>query len=191
MPDAIALLEFDSVASGLSALNTLVKRAPVSVLEANLVEPGKYLILFVGGVAEVQESVGSVVENHDEALLSQLFLPGVHPALVAGLRGHEDHATPDTVGVVEGHDVSGTLAACDRVIKDTMVSLSGIRVAVGLGGRAYFVVAGLQHDVEEALLVATAILQDRDVFFRAECICRPHDEMVPWLLRKPPFQLGR
>ena len=54
MADALALLAYDSVATGLSALDTLVKEAPVTVLEANLVEPGRFLILFVGGVAEAE-----------------------------------------------------------------------------------------------------------------------------------------
>ena len=57
MADALAHLELDGVATGLRALDTLVKRAPVDVLEANLVEPGKYLILLAGGVAEVEECV--------------------------------------------------------------------------------------------------------------------------------------
>ena len=67
MADALALLELDSVASGLAAVDTLVKRAPVEVLEANLVEPGRFLVLLAGGVAEVEESVSAVVESHADA----------------------------------------------------------------------------------------------------------------------------
>ena len=190
MTDALALIELDSVAGGLSALDVLVKRAAVTVLEANLVEPGKFLILFVGGVAEVEESHSAVLEHFDEQLVSQLFLPMAHPRLVAGLRGEEDRNPPDTLGVVEGLDVATTLQAADRALKDAAVVLCGIRVAVGLGGRAYFVVSGQQHDVEASVAAAKAKLEENGRLHRIEVIARPHDEMVAWLLRPAPFQVG-
>jgi microcompartment protein CcmL/EutN len=189
MAEALALLELDSVAAGLRAVDTLVKRAPVEVLEANIVEPGKYLILITGGVAEVDESVSAVDEMHGDALSARMVLPGVHGALVDGLRGKQNKEVLDSVGVIEGTDIAGTLEACDRALKDAAVVLSGVRVAVGLGGRAYFVVAGLQHDVEAAIEAARTVLEDRGTLHRTECISRPHGEMLPWLLRKPPFQL--
>jgi microcompartment protein CcmL/EutN len=116
MNDALALLELDSVAGGLSALNVLVKRAPVEVFEANLVEPGKFLIMFSGGVAEVEESHAVVLERFGEQLLSEMYLPMVHPALIDGLRGAENRDAPDTLGVVEGSDVASTLKAADRAL---------------------------------------------------------------------------
>jgi microcompartment protein CcmL/EutN len=190
MADALALLELDSVASGLAAVDTLVKRAPVDVLEANLIEPGRFLILFAGGVAEVEESAAAVAEHHSDALQSQMFLPLVHPGLLSGLHGELHTGELDTLGVVEGTDVAGTLQAADRSLKEADVVLAGIRLAIGLGGRAYYVVAGEQNSVEAALEAGQAILTDRGTLYRIECIRRPHAEMVPWLLRPPPFHLG-
>ena len=190
MADALALLAYDSVASGLSALDALVKEAPVTVLEANLVEPGRFLILFVGGVAEAEASHRIATERHGAALLAEIFLPMVHPALVAGLAGEEDRSPPDTLGVVEGTTVAHTLVAADRALKDASVRLAGIRVAVGLGGRAFFVVHGEQHDVEASVAAGTAVLEATGTLHRTEIIARPHVEMVPWLLRAAPFKLG-
>jgi microcompartment protein CcmL/EutN len=190
MNDALALLELDSVAGGLSALNVLVKRAPVEVFEANLVEPGKFLIMFSGGVAEVEESHAVVLERFGEQLLSEMYLPMVHPALVDGLRGVENREAPDTLGVVEGSDVASTLKAADRALKDASVVLCGLRVAVALGGRAYFVVAGEQHDVEASVASAKNVLDEQERLHRVEVILRPHEEMVAWLLRPAPFRVG-
>ncbi len=53
---AIALIEFGSIAAGMFAADKMVKRAPVELLHAGTVQPGKYLILVGGGTAEVQES---------------------------------------------------------------------------------------------------------------------------------------
>jgi microcompartment protein CcmL/EutN len=187
---ALALLEVDSIALGLSALDALVKRAPVEVLEANLVEPGRFLVLFGGGVAEVEESQAAALEIAGEGAVDSMLLPQVHPELLAGLRGHERLGSADgldTLGVVEGTHVSATLRAADRALKDAAVSLTGLRVTGGLGGRAYFLVHGPQHDVEAALAVAGEQLEAAGRLHRIECIPRPHDEMVAWLLRPTPF----
>jgi microcompartment protein CcmL/EutN len=190
--DAVALLEFESVAGGLRALDALVKKAPVTVLEANLVEPGRFLVMFCGGVAEVDESYREAVAVGEGQVVDQMFLPHVHPILVAALRGQDDVRTADeldTLGVVEGQRVASTLEACDRALKDAGVALTGVRVAGGLGGRAYFLVHGAQHDVQAALDIAGIVLDDAGHRHRIECIPRPHAEMVAWLLRPAPFSL--
>jgi len=190
MSNALALLEFDSVASGLRALDILVKEAPIEVLEANLVEPGKFLVLYVGGVAEVESSHTAVLDQFQISLRAQMLLPMVHSALVAGLQGADDRQSPKALGVIEGADVANTLVAADRSLKDADVHLVGIRVAVGLGGRAYYVLRGALHDVEAGVEVGTTILKAADRLHRTEVIARPHDEMVPWLLRPAPFSVG-
>ena len=190
MADALALVEIDSVARGLSALDALVKKAPVEVLEANLIEPGRFLILFAGGVAEVDESLREALARCEDAVVDQLFLPMAHPAIVAGLRGRmvlKGADDLDSLGVVEGRRVAGTLEAADRSLKDADVTLAGVRVSGGLGGRAYYVVFGAQHDVEAALDAGASVLSARGSLHRVERIARPHAEMVRWLLRPPPF----
>ena len=44
MQPAIALIEFESIAIGMRAGDTMVKRAPVEVTYAGTVHPGKYLV---------------------------------------------------------------------------------------------------------------------------------------------------
>ena len=159
MADALALLAYDSVAAGLSALDALVKEAPVTVLEANLVEPGRFHSLFVGGVAEAEASHRVATERHGAALLAEIFSSlwcTQHWWRAWRVR---TEAHPDTLGVVEGTTVAHTLVAADRALKDASVRLAGIRVAVGLGGRAFFVVHGEQHDVEASVAAGSAVLE--------------------------------
>jgi microcompartment protein CcmL/EutN len=190
-PDALALIELDAVARGLRVVDAMVKKAPVRVLEANLIEPGRFLILFSGGVAEVDEAFTEGLAIGEGCVLSQMMLPLVHPSVLAGLRGAELREGPDALdclGVVEGAAVAPVLVACDRALKDADVRLVGLRVAGGLGGRAYFVLAGAQHDVEAALEAAEGALGP--ALHRLERIPRPHADMVPWLLRPAPFRVG-
>jgi len=191
--DALALVEVDAVASGLRTLDALVKRAEVHVLEANLVEPGRFLILFDGGVAEVEEAFDAALEQGGDAIVGRMKLPFAHPHLLRGLRGHENKAGADaldTLGVIEGTAVAAVLEACDRSLKEADVTLTGVRVAGALGGRAFYVVHGAQHDVEAAIEAGTAVLERHDRLHRTERIARPHPDMVPWLLRPAPFRLS-
>jgi len=187
--DALALIELDSVARGLRSLDAMVKRSPVHVLEANLVEPGKYLILFAGGVAEVEEAYAEGVEVGCDAVVDELMLPFVHRDLLPGLAGRLEVDDPDTLAVIESTAVASCLLACDRALKDAAVRLAGLRITPALGGRAYFVVHGVQHDVEAALEVSTGILEARGQLHRIEVIRRPHADFLPHLLRPAPFSI--
>ncbi|MCB9746455.1 MAG: BMC domain-containing protein [Alphaproteobacteria bacterium] len=187
--DALALVELDSIARGYRVVDALVKRAPVALLEANLVEPGKYLILFAGGVAEVEEALEAALEVAEDSRLDQLMLPRVHEAVVPALRGAVQVEEPDTVGVVEARTVASALEACDRALKDADVTLAGLRLTPGLGGRAFFVVHGLQHDVEASLEAAGAVLARREALHRMELIPRPHADFLAVLLRPAPFSV--
>ncbi|MEC8191717.1 MAG: BMC domain-containing protein [Myxococcota bacterium] len=188
--EALSLLELDGVAAGLAAVDVMVKQAKVEVIEANLVEPGTFVVLVGGGVAEVEESHRRALDAFGAAITSELFLPMVHPALMSGLRGVERREALETIGIVEGIDIASTLQGADRALKDARVELVGVRVAVGLGGRAYFLLTGPHHDVEAALGAARSVLESRGRLHRTECIARPHPEMIAWLLRPAPFQVG-
>ena len=188
--EALSLIEFASLARGLSALDALVKKAPVEILEANLVEPGKFLVLFAGGVAEVEESHAEALSVGDDEVLGAMLLPFAHPSLLAGLRGAVVRLSADeldSLGVIEGEAIAGTLHAADRALKNADVTLAGLLITGGLGGRAYFIVYGAQNDVEAAIEAAERVLGE--AVHRTERIARPHPEMVAWLLRPAPFNL--
>jgi microcompartment protein CcmL/EutN len=187
--DALGLVELDSIARGYAVLDAMVKQSPVVVLEANLVEPGKYLILFAGAVAEVEEAYNKAVSVAGDTCVDRLMLPLVHPDVLSGLAGRVQAGNPDTVGVVEGNAVSGTLLACDRALKDADVALAGLRITPGLGGKAYFVLSGAQHDVQAGLETARDVLSQAGQLIRVECIAAPHPDFLGMVLRPAPFKL--
>ena len=55
-PPALAVLEIASIARGLTVADALVKRAPVRILRADPITPGKYLLVFAGGEEEIEEA---------------------------------------------------------------------------------------------------------------------------------------
>ena len=185
--DALALLELSSVARGYRTLDALLKEAPVTIVEANLIEPGRFLILYGGGVAEVDAAQRVGREVAGESLVDEVLLPGADPRLWPAIAGVFDTGEFDTIGVVEGASVAAVLEACDRAIKNASVALTGLRIERGLGGKAFFVVDGEQFDVEAAVEVAAGVLAGRGRLVRAEIIARPHPDFLVHVLRPAPF----
>ena len=80
--EAVALVEIASIARGYVTLDQLAKRAEVVVHEARPVTPGKFIILFAGDVAPVQESLEAAREVAQSSLIDELLLPYAHRDLL-------------------------------------------------------------------------------------------------------------
>ena len=82
----------------------------------------------------------------------------------------------DSVGIVELHTVAATIRAADVALKAAQVRLTQFHVAIGIGGKGWFTLAGEQHDVEAALEAAGAAVQ-APLLVATELIQRPSAEL--------------
>lgn len=185
--DSLALLELDSIARGYRTLDAMVKESPVTIVEANLVEPGRFLILFGGGVAEVELAYTRGLEVGADDVRDRVLLPGVHPRIWACIRGEEQCGEPDAIGIVEASGVAAVIEAGDASVKFADVELCGLRFTPALGGKGYYVVNGRQADVEAAVATGIEMLNIRRRLVRAEIVPRAHPEFLAHLLRRAPF----
>jgi microcompartment protein CcmL/EutN len=185
---ALAIVEIGSVATGLSALDALTKRATVTIRGAGVVEPGRYILLFAGDLAEVEEAWDAAIFVAAGQLGDRELIPDVREVVLAALAGARVLGDADCVGVIEGRSIAGTVLAADRAVKDARVVLAGIRLQPGLGGRAYLVVTGLQHDVEAAVDAGRAALGERA--HRTEVIARPTAQLLAALLAPGALSVG-
>jgi microcompartment protein CcmL/EutN len=151
---AIALVELESIARGFVVADQLVKRAEVTVVLAEPLSPGKYLLLFHGGVAEVEESFKAATETAGPRLLDSLFLTQAASGLMDGLEGRFAESWGDSVGIVETQTVAAALLACDSSLKRAGVQLKRLHLARGIGGKGYFVVTGSLDQTQSALEAA-------------------------------------
>lgn len=172
---ALALLEFSSIAAGIEAGDAMVKRAPVSTIQSGTVQPGHYLVLVAGDVASVEEAVAAGRETGQAALRDTLFLPNVHPAVVAALSGQRQIAAEDALGIIETQTVASAIQAADAGVKGAEVSLLQLRLADGLGGKGLVFFHGLVADVETAVALSAAIARTQLV--RQMVIPQLHAEM--------------
>ena len=72
MYEALALLELDSVATGLATIDALTKRAEVVVMSAGVVEPGRFLILLTAPLGDLEEAYAAACSRAGGALLQYL-----------------------------------------------------------------------------------------------------------------------
>ena len=172
---ALGLVEVTSIARGVVVLDAMVKRAPVTVLDAWTASPGKYLVLVAGEVAEVEEAMGAGVGAAAEHLLDQTFLPHPHEALLPAVSGEAEPAGDASVAVVETAAAATAIRAADAALKAAEVRLVELRLATGLGGKAYFVLAGALHWVEAAA-EAAAEACGRGRLVGVELIANPHSD---------------
>ncbi|MGD8584700.1 MAG: BMC domain-containing protein [Chloroflexota bacterium] len=172
---ALALLEFDSIALGIKAGDAMVKRAPVATIQSGTVQPGNYLVMVTGDVAPVEEAVAAGQEVGQGALRDTVFLPNVHPGVIAGIGGGRKLEEDDALGVVETKTVAAAIHAADAGLKGAEVTLWQLRLADGLGGKGIVLFAGLVADVEAAVEIAVGRVREQLV--RDVIIPQLHDEM--------------
>lgn len=172
---AVALLEFNSIASGIEAGDAMVKRAPVDRIVSGTVQPGHYLILVSGEVSPVEEALRAGEETGSADLRDTLFLPNVHPFVVTALAGELTIQPADALGVVETTTVASAILAADAGVKGAEVNLLQLRLADGLGGKGLVLFTGLVADVEAAVEIGSAIADEQ--LLRQVIISQLHDEM--------------
>lgn len=186
MEPALVLFEFESIALGIRAGNVMAKRAPLRALHCGTVQPGKYLVLAAGEVAEVEEAMAAAKESVAEGIVAEIFLPSVHPQLVRGVCGARREPEGDAVGVVETLTVAAVLAFVDAALKGAQVELLKIQLADGLGGKGYALLTGEVVDVEAALELGGE-RSDPSVLVASELISRMDPIMMTNLLASGEF----
>ncbi len=174
---ALCLIEFSSIAAGIQAADAMVKRAPIDVIQAGTVQPGKYLVLVGGLTADVEEALAAGREVGGEAILDIVYLPQVHPGVAEAMRGNRSPEPADALGVLETTSVAAAIRGADAGLKGAEVRLVEVRLADGLGGKGIVLFSGMVADVEVAVALGVAALERPAQLLRQVIIPQLHKEM--------------
>jgi len=174
---ALALIEFSSIATGIKAADAMVKRAPIDVIKSGTVQPGKYLVLIGGEVADVEESLQEGRDVGSTSLVDYVLLPQVHPEVVESIGGGRVPDPNDALGVIETTTVAASIHAADAGVKGAQVRLVEVRLADGLGGKGIVLYSGLVADVEAAVEIGVGVLESPDLLVRQVVIPQLHPDM--------------
>lgn len=178
---ALGLVETASIARGIYVCDALTKRAPVRLLWTEALTPGKYVILFDGDEASVEEAFRTARETAKESLVGELFLPQPHAQLWDALHTVGTSPTLDSVGVVETLTIAATLTAADAAVKAADVTLFQLHLAKGIGGKGWFALTGSLESVQAAVEAATRSL-GAGLLAGVEVIARPDEALAGQVL---------
>ena len=177
---AIGVLELASVAKGVEVADAVLKEARVELLFSTPVQPGKYVMLFTGAVADVRASATKGAQLAGGDLVDQLVIPQIHEQVVPMLKrkGGRINGTLDAIGVIETTTVAATISSADVALKTATVDLIDVRIANGLGGKSFFTLTGEVSDVRSSVAAGARAAQERGLLAREVVIPRPHPELV-------------
>ena len=174
-PPAFAVIDFASIAAGVQATDALLKKAPVAFFRSGTVTRGRYLTLFGGSPAAVEEALEEGLSRGGRAVLDHLYLADVHPRLFEAIGGARAPESAGPLALVETDTVASIVLAAERALKGTGVELVEVRLAdEGLAGKGVAVFRGELHDLEAALEIVRAALRPGCPLF-TEILPRPHD----------------
>jgi len=178
--EAVSVVETGSIARGFVVLDALVKKAPVTVKVARPVSPGKFVILFGGNVEVTKESHQVALEIAGSDLVDELFLPGAHALLLPAIDQAIALAPNEAVGIVEMSTIASAVQAADAALKAVDVAVLRMHLAVGVGGKGWFTIAGALGDVSAALDAVRDVVRSERII-AIELIPQPHGEIRGWL----------
>ena len=152
---AVGVWEFGSIVDGIHAADAIAKGSPIASFFTGTTHPGRYVILVGGDTASV-DVARDIVEDLDLVCLDTRFLPDIADEVLAIVTGPDAPANSlgDAIGVVETATVSSGIDAADAAVKAADVTLDALRLADGIGGKAYLVVSGTVGNAQAAVEAA-------------------------------------
>ncbi|XVG94853.1 BMC domain-containing protein [Eubacteriales bacterium KG127] len=175
---AIGMIEFNSIARGIFVADEMVKTSDVEIVTANSVCPGKYIAIIHGDVSSVETAVKRGLDISGEFLVDSLVIPNVHhgvfPAIVSATMPEEIQA----VGILESYSQATMVTATDAVLKVADLEAIELRLATGLGGKAYFVFTGDVAAVKAGIEVGKEIIGGNGMLIDAEVIPSPSKKLI-------------
>ena len=181
---ALAMLEFSSIAQGMVAADKMVKKTVVDLIHAGTVQPGHYLVVVGGVVAEVEEALKAGKEAGREVLTDFVWLPNIHRDVLTALHSATQSTPIDTntqttpsLGIIETKTAPAAIQAGDIAAKGATIQLFSIRLSDGLGGKGLVLLIGSVSNVEAAIeLVNTHV--KKEWLYQTVIIPQLHDDFA-------------
>jgi microcompartment protein CcmL/EutN len=173
----LGVLEFSSIAVGIKAMDEMVKAAPIQILFAKTVCPGKFVIVFSGDVASVDASLTRGKAAGEGYLIDELFIPNLHEQVIPAINKIVYCRVWDAVGIIESFSVVASIESGDIAAKTADISITEIRLATGLGGKSYVKIIGNIHEVEAAMAAGVQYIKQKGLLCKDVVIAQPHPDI--------------
>ena len=142
MKNAIGFIEYKSIPIGIESTDQMLKSGSVELVTTTPICPGKYITIISGDVGAVRSSVKNgevvggifVVESH--------VIPNIHPAVFPALMANTEVDEVQSIGIIETINAISAIVVADTAVKAANIHLVDVRMARGLGGKAFVILTG-------------------------------------------------
>lgn len=177
MANALGMVEYTTVSTGISAADTLVKTADVQIIEAQVVCPGKYIVIISGELSAVKASVDAAKTIHGEKLIDSFVLGNVHEDVFPAIYATVDVENPRALGVMETFSGASAIVAADVAAKTADVTLVELRIARGMCGKSYLLLTGEVAAVSAAIERANVAAGEKGMFLDSSITPNPDPKL--------------
>ncbi len=176
---SVGAIELSSIGVGYQVQDAVLKAAQVDVLIARTICSGKYLLVFGGGVSDVEAGMDTAVKTGGDAVIDFLTVAnvfeGVFPAM--GQSVVLQSGNVGALGIVETFSAVSALVAADFAGKAANVTLFRLHLAMAMGGKGLLLMTGSVSDVTAAVQAATDAVRKRGLLVSETVIPRPNQEL--------------
>lgn len=161
MGKAILVLEYRDISQGIGVLDNMFKRASLTLLYANPICIGRYLICVGGDVADVKEAKKVAEEDSFGPPFASHLLLRAHKNILeffdSSLKRPESR--PDAIAVIEARNASTGFISLDAALKNARVEIARIWLGNMLGGKFCYVLGGSTSDIQSAAAAAQQVAE--------------------------------
>lgn len=182
MSRAIGMIEFKTVASGITAADQMVKTSDVELLEAQTVCPGKYIALIAGDLSAVKAAVERAEKTRPDELIDSFVLGNPDESIFPAIYGSSHVEDINALGILETYDAASIIVAADIAAKTAIVKLIELRIAKGMCGKSYMLITGEVAACEAAIAKAKASVGEKGMFLDSSVIARPDAQLCKAIL---------
>ena len=184
MSKAIGMIEYKTVAKGVTATDLMVKTAEVDIIEAQTVCPGKYISIVTGELSAVRASVDAAKTAYPADLIDSFVLGNPDATIFPAIMGTTEvgFGNVSALGVIETFDASQIIVAADNAVKTADVRLIEIRLARGMCGKSYVMLTGEVAAVQASIERAKEAVANSGMFLDSTVIARPDKKLIEKIL---------
>ena len=182
MSKAIGMIEFKTVAAGITAADQMVKTAQVELLEAQTVCPGKYIALIAGDLSAVKAAVERAEATRPEELIDSFVLGNPDESIFPAIYGSSQIDGVNALGILETYDAASIIVAADIAAKTAIVKLIELRIAKGMCGKSYMLITGEVATCEAAIEKAKASVGEKVMYLDSSVIAHPDAQICKSIL---------
>ena len=139
---AIGMVEYQTVSSGITAADLMIKTANIEILQSSVVCPGKYITIVGGELSAITAAIDAAKVQLGDKLVDSFVLGNPHADIFPAIYGGAPVENAKALGVLETFSAPAIIVAADTAAKTSDVSLIELRIARGMCGKSYMLLTG-------------------------------------------------